>query len=890
MENSIFEYSSYRIFCIFGNITDSFCTPDLQVMCFEEYLCRYLRNTGYKCVVFYSGGGMGLYFMDQESAGIYSGLINKNAPSSDDSEEDLFNVFAVKKKKQEISDDKKNSGIRMRYPMESDADFIHKTEALMKSASTRTAIVFTSLDDFVNRTDSTSRRNYNRLFETWKSMTSDNRNICIFLSKGLGSSQMQQMLSNNSELSVSSLFLTENEEGKKMFNSNCCISVNKPGSDEIRNLLLKLAICGKRFPDENKTRFLNLEWNEDKIDKIVSEMLLCCNRYENGLNTFMDRLGVYMKKGSSSVTEFTSDCVRQMYSQYHTDDCADDPLKFLESRKDSGWENAYSVIKRNLDEFDNYKASHNNDNFLTEMSADMLSLERFENLNREAFGYKVPNFVIQGNPGVGKTEIAKLIGRILFRNKILKSGHTVCASRDTLVGQYVGSSAINTVNAVERANEGVLFIDEVYSLISRSDSSQGENYCAEVINTLVAAMTDPKYHFCVVIAGYKSRMNDFFKMNEGLPSRFNMRNVITIEDYKPPVLEKIFRNYLSDNNISLDDKADSDLSCYFVNFYKERDRNSFGNARDVINLAKSVISNAQMRCRSQKTVITQDDFEGTKNLFNGFGASTREEAYKQLRQYTGMEFLEKMFDDQCSLYDECMDKNIEYPGPEHMIWVGNPGTGKSTAAKLTAQLYYATGILGGREPVIVDASSLIGTHVGDSQKLVRERMDEAKQHNTVLVIEEAYQLSKDEHYGHAALNAMMNAMTEERRDFNVVFIVYKSEYKEFAAANAGILSRCVRYDFNDYTPVQLTEIFKKMCRDSRDTYDEETLAKVSDFLKKLYENRNDKTGNARAVSRLLSEMRKRRYPRIRKLTGVPADEKYCFRAADVPDFRCEEWL
>lgn len=515
MKNSIFEYSSYRIFCIFGNITDTLCTPDLQVMTFEQYICRYLRKTGYSCIVFYSGAGSGMYFMDRESAKIYSSLINKplHKDDSEEDDEELFNMFGVKPKKKENRKTENKTEIRMRYPMESDADFIHKAEALMKSTDERCAVIFTSLDDFINRTDAVSRRNYNRLFENWKSMTSENRNICIFLSKGLGSSQMQQMLSNNSELSMSSLFLTSNQENKKMFNTNCCLSVGKPGADEMRNLLMRLAVRGKTFSEDGSTRRLVFSWNPENIDEIVSTMLYYSSSHENGLNTFMDRIEVFMKKSDSENVRFSSSVVRSLYFCEDDDENTSDPLGLLLSRKDSGWANACSVIMRNLDEFDNYMNSRLNPADQPE-SDDILTLERIENLSETVSGFKVPNFVIQGNPGVGKTEIAKLIGRILYKKKILKSGHTICASRDTLVGQYVGSSAINTVNAVESANEGVLFIDEVYSLVNLSEQGGTENYCAEVINTLVAAMTNPKYHFCVVIAGYKSQMNNFFKMNE----------------------------------------------------------------------------------------------------------------------------------------------------------------------------------------------------------------------------------------------------------------------------------------------------------------------------------------------------------------------------------------
>ena len=130
----------------------------------------------------------------------------------------------------------------------------------------------------------------------------------------------------------------------------------------------------------------------------------------------------------------------------------------------------------------------------------------------------------------------------------------------------------------------------------------------------------------------------------------------------------------------------------------------------------------------------------------------------------------------------------------------------------------------------------------------------------------------------------MNRMVDERKDFNVIFVVYSTEYESFVSANAGILSRCTRYDFKDYTPDQLTEIFKKMCRDSKDFYDQKAIDKIHIYFEVLYKNRTDKTGNARAVQKLITEMRKRRYPRIKGIKNASPQDKYCFIETDVPDY------
>ncbi len=444
-------------------------------MSFEQYLCGYLKKVGYECVLFYSGSGSGLYFHDSESAENYvisgsSGEEPADDPvSPEDDEEDIFNVFGIKEKNPAVRKEKKTpeKEVRMRYPMESDADFIHKAEALMESRKKRTAIVFTSFDDFVNRTDSVSRRNYNRLFESWKSMPADNRNICIFLSKGLGTKEIQQMLQSSSELSLSSLFIAEDHEGRRKFNSDNCLIVKHPGSDEMRYLLYYWAVRG--IKTEKGIKKITFDWNEQNIESIVNTMQFYCRESESGLNTFRDRTETFLRDAEGDRIPFSADTINRIYSEKDVRYSPEDPEEVLESRRHQGWENACDVIKRNIDEYENFlKYSSSGTDTKRE---GIFTLERFESPGECTGNYKIPNFVIEGNPGVGKTEIARLIGRILYKHGILSSGHTVCASRDTLVGQYLGASAINTVNAVERAQGGVLFIDEVYSLVNLSDGS-----------------------------------------------------------------------------------------------------------------------------------------------------------------------------------------------------------------------------------------------------------------------------------------------------------------------------------------------------------------------------------------------------------------------------------
>ena len=232
----------------------------------------------------------------------------------------------------------------------------------------------------------------------------------------------------------------------------------------------------------------------------------------------------------------------------------------------------------------------------------------------------------------------------------------------------------------------------------------------------------------------------------------------------------------------------------------------------------------------------------------------------------------------------------DYPGPSHMIWTGNPGVGKSTAAKIVARYYKSLNIFFGDEPVFVDASSLIGQYVGQSQGIVNDKMDEAIRKNTVLVIDEAHQLIDGMHggnYGKSIIDAMMGRMEESRNCFNVIFIMYREYYEDFLKINPGMPSRTITFDFADYDANALLEIFKSMCKKTQDKCDEEVLKVVFGFFEELVANGTVQRGNARIARQLLDAMRKKRFKRLlsehSSIEEIACEEMVKFIVADVPE-------
>ena len=238
---------------------------------------------------------------------------------------------------------------------------------------------------------------------------------------------------------------------------------------------------------------------------------------------------------------------------------------------------------------------------------------------REAKGLKTPklsyHLVFTGSPGTGKTTVARIVGRIYKDLGVLKSGHTVETDRSGLVGRYVGQTAPQTDTVVQKALDGVLFIDEAYALVPTDGSSN--DYGQEAISTLLKRMEDYRDRLVVIIAGYPKEMKRFIDSNPGLQSRFN--RYIDFPDYSADELVEIFMMYVKKNQYTLDDDAKAYLKERLQFAVEHKDRN-FGNARYARNQFEKVIQAqanrvAQLKNASTKdlTEITMEDMKSMSN-------------------------------------------------------------------------------------------------------------------------------------------------------------------------------------------------------------------------------------------------------------------------------------
>ncbi|ADU30414.1 AAA family ATPase [Evansella cellulosilytica] len=484
---------------------------------------------------------------------------------------------------------------------------------------------------------------------------------------------------------------------------------------------------------------------------------------------------------------------------------------------------------------------------------------------RRKHGYRLQsepslNMILTGNPGTGKTELARLLANIYFDLGVLPREEVIEVDRSQLVGAYVGQTEEKTMNVIKEAIGGVLFIDEAYSL--KRGSATGTDYGQTAIDTLVSAMTgEYAGQFAVIMAGYPEEMRSFLWSNPGLRSRFPESNHIHLDDYSTEELLEIGEQMALDNDFSFTSGAVRELK---ERIEQERVDESFGNARTVKNIVLDAIFEKGAAVAKTKQFTTEnfillDSESFEKKNHQKQNTFTAEE---QLQQLIGLKEVKEQVNTLASfvkVQNIRKEKGLRTtPIQLHAIFTGPPGTGKTTVAKIYGQILYELGLLKRGHLVIAGRSDLVAAYVGQTAIKTKKMIKQAL--GGVLFIDEAYSLVArgDQDFGKEAVDTLVEEMTKHNENLVVILAGYDEKMGPLMGSNPGLKSRFKKtITFPHYSSEELVDILIFYVNELGYKIDQVVVDALNEVIK---EEQPD--GNARAMKDMVEDAIQRQAYRI----------------------------
>ena len=486
------------------------------------------------------------------------------------------------------------------------------------------------------------------------------------------------------------------------------------------------------------------------------------------------------------------------------------------------------------------------------------------NLNRRRmelglFNHMPPmHMVFTGNPGTGKTTVAELIGEIYYGMGVLSSGHLVEVDRSKLVGQFLGDTEKNTLNAIKSAAGGVLFIDEAYNLFTNDPDRR--DFGHRVIETLLTYLSMEQTNMIVVLAGYTVEMEHLLQSNPGLKSRFSY--LFHFNDYTPEQLMKIGGFVMKKEQYKITPEAEKKLTQYVINAYNNKDEH-FGNGRFITRLLTTKIipsvsdrlykMPAESVTAQDLVTITEADIPEVEDRMKmrTWDSAIIDDALEQLDELAGLENVKKALRDYVVMLHASFVNKTPMAG-NYMTWnfLGNTGSGKSTVAEILCR--------------IMQGASLLPTN-----HFCTLNIEEfANANNPMAIVEKALLKATDgmlfldldsPNYSNYNTDFLQFWIDNKRKELNMniaVVIARTNDNRDAVVRNLmqhGVVPSNHILVFEDFQPAELKEIFSYLLK-KQFNLDIEPEAKdvIDRCIDQIYKNRQNYPVNARTIQLLAS--------------------------------------
>ena len=815
LETALSNLDYNRFVLLFGKgINDSFITRQMRIGDILQSTWLVLKEQGFERIIFTSLDNP-IYFLDDHSRDLSQDFLWSIAQTNDQN----LNHLQTGPFGASLFLPINNHPISVTTKGIGDTHAIRLLDTIFhEGGKDRTAIIFNQFESFMHLHQ--DLRTLTSVLSSWLRLPVANPNRAVFITSAGDRKELTDIANRFPVPEFRSIILNESSSRSTKMISR---PVDAPGEDEIQRLIER----------ESKDRFLPVTLDDTGkfCGMLASEGV--------SLNAWIKRL--------EQVDEISLQNFRQ--------------FGWITSTRDIHQSAQHQLM--NMVGLDAIK----------QRISELCSWSQVKQINRPTQEVNL-HMIFTGNPGTGKTTVARLIGEIYQDIGILKKGHLIEVKAADLVADYVGGTAIKTNEVIDQALDGILFIDEAYAL---SEKERG-GFGAEALETILMRMENDRSRLVVILAGYREQINRLIRSNPGIDRRFSKDNRFDFPDLTVPQLVEVMEYHLSQKNLVADEEVKDALNQAVEDISRHR-RLTSGNAGEIRNLVESLERRCLSRLASRKPnppyQLILEDIPDSYRAGLHKDLAPIDELFQELNDLVGLEPIKTWMQRQVARiqFEQLRaSKNSAHPyrsNLQHLVFVGNPGTGKTTVARLVGKIYQSIGLLRSGHLVEVSMPDLIAGYVGQTAGKVMEQVENAM--GGVLFIDEAYALVRSNSffqgsYGQEAIDTLVKAIEDYRDQLVVILAGYPKEMEILLRANPGLKSRFAPpILFHDFDELQMQQIIETMAEQDGLRLSEPVRHAAIQQLLYIRSQDPGSFGNAREIRSMYERMKDNLAARVVKL-------------------------